>query len=158
MAQRGRGGLEITKLGRDGARLEVEQALNQLDTALWQNKRVIALPVTVLQPRARPETLTNLGVIELIAQGKSSFENSAPYRVQNIQTGVRQMDGVIIAPGEEFSFNRTVRAIDETNGFTRGYAIIDGRTQLEWGGGVCQVSTMVFRAAFWAGVPIAERN
>jgi vancomycin resistance protein YoaR len=112
----------------------------------------------VLQPQVRPDTLTSLGIVELVAQGKSSFENSAPYRVQNIQAGARQINGVLIAPGAEFSFNRTVGAIDETNGFTEGYAIIDGRTQLEWGGGVCQVSTTVFRAAFWAGVPITERN
>lgn len=68
------------------------------------------------------------------------------------------MDGVLIPPGGEFSFNQHVGAIDETNGFVLGHAIIDGRTQLEWGGGVCQVSTTVFRAAFWAGAPITERN
>ena len=151
-------GLRITKAGRDGARLEVGQALDQLMAALWEDQRTIALPVTVLQPQARPETLAHLGIVELVAQGKSSFENSAPYRVTNIQAGARQMNGALIAPGEEFSFNRTIGAVDESNGFTQGYAIIDGRTQLEWGGGVCQVSTTVFRAAFWAGVPITERN
>lgn len=151
-------GLQITTPGRDGARLEVATSIDQVADALWQEPRSIALPITVLQPQARPETLVNLGIGELVAQGKSSFEASAPYRVQNIQAGARQMDGRLIAPGEEFSFNRTVGAIDESNGFTQGYAIIDGRTQLEWGGGVCQVSTTVFRAAFWAGVPITERN
>ena len=152
------GGLQISQAGREGARLEIKQALDQLTRLLWQGRRVIALPVTVLHPQARPDTLANLGIVELVAQGKSSFENSAPYRVQNIQAGARQMNGVLIAPGAEFSFNQTVGAVDESNGFTQGYAIIDGRTQLEWGGGVCQVSTTVFRAAFWAGVPITERN
>lgn len=78
--------------------------------------------------------------------------------MQNIRAGAAQMDGVLLAPNEEFSFNQHVGAIDASNGFTEGYAIIQGRTQLEWGGGVCQVSTTVFRAAFWAGVPITERN
>ena len=151
-------GPRITKAGRSGARLEVTAARDQLMTALWQESRAIVLPVTVLQPQARTDTLASLGIVELVAQGKSSFENSAPYRVQNIQAGAGQMNGVLIAPGAEFSFNATVGAIDESNGFTQGYAIIDGRTQLEWGGGVCQVSTTVFRAAFWAGVPITERN
>ena len=151
-------GLRIIREGHNGARLDVAQALDRLTAALWQESRTITLPVTILRPQARPETLAGLGIVELVAQGKSSFENSAPYRVQNIQAGARQMDGVLIPPGAEFSFNRTVGAIDESNGFTQGYAIIDGRTQLEWGGGVCQVSTTVFRAAFWAGVPITERN
>lgn len=151
-------GLQITRPGRDGARLETTQALDQLTTALWQDERTFGLPVTVLQPQVRPETLAKLGIVELVAEGKSSFEASAAYRIQNIQAGARQMGDVLIAPGQEFSFNQTVGAIDETNGFTEGYAIIDGRTQLEWGGGVCQVSTTVFRAAYWAGVPITERN
>jgi len=151
-------GLQITEAGRDGARLEVAQALDELATQLWQPQRALELPVTVLHPQARPDTLVNLGIAELVAQGKSSFENSAAYRVQNIRAGARQMDGVLIAPGSEFSFNDTIGAIDKSNGFTQGYAIVEGRTQLEWGGGVCQVSTTVFRAAFWAGVPITERN
>jgi vancomycin resistance protein YoaR len=48
----------------------------------------------------------------------------------------------------------TVGEIDESNGFVKGYAIIQQRTQLEFGGGICQDSTTVFRAAFWAGLPI----
>jgi vancomycin resistance protein YoaR len=151
-------GLQITRAGQDGARLEVAQAVDQLNVALWHNERTIELPVTVLQPQARPDTLANLGIGELVAQGKSSFEASAAYRVTNILAGARQMEGVLIAPGQEFSFDQTVGEIDESNGFTEGYAIIDGRTQQEWGGGVCQVSTTVFRAAFWAGMPITERN
>jgi vancomycin resistance protein YoaR len=151
-------GLQITRAGQNGARLEVAQAVDQLNRDLWQNERTVELPVTVLQPQARPDTLAKLGIGELVAQGKSSFEASAAYRVTNIQAGAAQMEGMLIAPGQEFSFNQTVGAIDESNGFTEGYAIIDGRTQQEWGGGVCQVSTTVFRAAFWAGLPITERN
>jgi vancomycin resistance protein YoaR len=151
-------GLQITRAGQNGAQLEVAQAVDQLNVALWQNERTVELPVTILQPQARPDTLAKLGIDELVAQGKSSFEASAAYRVTNIQAGARQMEGVLIAPGQEFSFDQTVGAIDESNGFTEGYAIIDGRTQQEWGGGVCQVSTTVFRAAFWAGIPITERN
>jgi vancomycin resistance protein YoaR len=124
----------------------------------WDNRRMVELPVTVLQPSIRPETIARLGLVELVAEGQSSFRNSASYRIQNVQAGAARMDGVLIGPGAEFSFNDTVGAIDERNGFTQGHAIIDGRTQLEWGGGVCQVSTTVFRAAFWAGVPITERN
>ncbi|MFP4440451.1 MAG: VanW family protein [Chloroflexaceae bacterium] len=151
-------GLRIIREGLNGARLEVAPAVEQLTGALWHDQRTLALPVEVLQPRARPETLAGLGIVELVGQGKSSFLDSEDYRVTNIQAGAWRMNGVLIAPGEEFSFNETVGAINSSNGFTRGYAIVDGRTQLEWGGGVCQVSTTVFRAAFWGGLPITERN
>jgi vancomycin resistance protein YoaR len=152
------GAVQIVEPGRNGRQLEVAQAVDLLVQKPWDDRRLVELPATVLQPAIRPETLATLGLVELVAEGSSSFRNSAPYRIQNIQAGAARMDGVLIAPDAEFSFNDTVGAIDERNGFTRGYAIIDGRTQLEWGGGVCQVSTTVFRAAFWAGVPITERN
>ncbi len=151
-------GLNIIREGRTGVQLDVAAAVTQLDQALWQHERTISLPVLELQPYARPETLASLGIVELVGQGKSSFLHSEAYRVTNIQAGARQMNGVLIPPGTEFSFNQTVGEIDETNGFTKGYAIVDGRTQIEWGGGVCQVSTTVFRAAFWSGIPITERN
>ncbi|GAB4449495.1 MAG: VanW family protein [Chloroflexi bacterium OHK40] len=152
------GAVEIVEPGRDGLEVEVTQAVDLLAQKPWDNQDTVELPVTVLQPSIRPDTLAGLGLIELVAEGRSSFRNSAPYRIQNIQAGAARIDGALIAPAAEFSFNATVGAIDERNGFTKGYAIIDGRTQLEWGGGVCQVSTTVFRASFYAGLPITERN
>jgi vancomycin resistance protein YoaR len=151
-------GLRIIRDGLNGAQISVAQAVEQLTSELWLDQRTLALPVAVLQPRARPETFASLGIVELVGQGKSSFLDSESYRVTNIQAGARRMNGVLIAPGEEFSFNETVGVINAANGFTQGYAIVNGRTQLEWGGGVCQVSTTVFRAAFWSGLPITDRN
>lgn len=151
-------GLREIAPGRPGAALDVERASMLLVEAMRTGVRTVQLPVRDVLPAARSDTFALLGIGELVAQGKSDFSGSAPYRIQNIQAGAARMDGVLIAPGAEFSFNRHVGAIDATNGFTEGYAIINGRTQLEWGGGVCQVSTTVFRAAFWAGVPITERN
>ncbi len=150
--------LRIMQAGHDGRRLEVEQALDPVVNALLQGQPALDLPTSVVPPGARPDTLDSLGIVERIAQGKSSFANSESYRIANIQAGARRMDGVLIPPGQEFSFNRTVGAVDAAHGFTQGYAIVNGRTQLEWGGGICQISTTVFRAAFWAGVPITERH
>jgi vancomycin resistance protein YoaR len=152
------GALEIQEPGGDGARLDIASALTALTDALWAGRREVQLSVSPVSPQARPETFAGLGITELVAEGRSSFRNSAPYRVQNIRAGARRMNGVLIPPGAEFSFNQTVGNINAANGFTEGYAIIDGRTQLEWGGGICQVSTTVFRAAFYGGLPITERN
>jgi len=98
-----------------------------------------------------------LGIVELVGEGRSSFAGSAQYRITNIKAGTARMDGVLIPPDAEFSFNTQLGSVDAGNGFVEGYAIIGNRTQLEWGGGVCQNSTTVFRAAFWAGLPITER-
>ncbi|HMQ31450.1 MAG TPA: VanW family protein [Chloroflexaceae bacterium] len=155
------GQVQIVEEGRPGWRLKQEEAAEQLAGLLLSaapTTRTLTLPVEELEPRITEASLPGLGIAELVAEGKSSFGGSAAYRITNIIAGARRMDGVLIAPGEEFSFNRQLGEVDAANGFVEGYAIIGNRTQLEWGGGVCQVSTTVFRGAFWAGLPITERH
>jgi vancomycin resistance protein YoaR len=155
------GALQIVEEGQPGWRLRQEEAVEQIANLLLSSAtttRTLDLPVEMIEPRITAASLDELGINELIAEGRSSFSGSAAYRITNILAGARRMDGVLIAPGEEFSFNRQLGEVDAANGFVEGYAIIGNRTQLEWGGGVCQVSTTVFRGAFWAGLPITERH
>jgi len=155
------GGLRIVAEGQAGRRLRQADAVTAIAELLMQPSlitRTLVLPVEQIEPQITAETLDSLGIVELVAEGRSSFAGSAPYRITNIRAGAARMNGVLIAPGEEFSFNRQLGEVNAENGFVEGYAIIGNRTQLEWGGGVCQVSTTVFRAAFWAGLPITERH
>jgi vancomycin resistance protein YoaR len=154
-----RGGkLKITQPGQTGWRLKQPEAVAAISQALRQPKREIALPVQELTPQVTAKTLPSLGIDELVGEGRSSFEGSADYRITNIKAGAARINGVLIPPGSEFSFNTQLGEVDDSNGFVKGYAVIGQRTQLEWGGGVCQDSTTVFRAAFWAGLPITERH
>jgi vancomycin resistance protein YoaR len=154
-----RGGkLKITQPGQTGWRLKQPEAVAAIRQALRQPKREIALPVQELTPQVTAKTLPSLGIGELVGEGRSSFEGSADYRITNIKAGAARINGVLIPPGSEFSFNTQLGEVDDSNGFVKGYAVIGQRTQLEWGGGVCQDSTTVFRAAFWAGLPITERH
>jgi vancomycin resistance protein YoaR len=152
------GKLAITQPGQTGWRIQQEQAAEAISQTLRLSQGELALPVEQLTPQVTEKTLASLGIGELVGEGKSSFAGSAPYRITNIKAGVEKLDGVLIPPGGEFSFNTQIGEIDESNGFVQGYAVIGNRTQLEWGGGICQDSTTVFRAAFWAGLPITERH
>lgn len=93
-----------------------------------------------------------------LAGGESSFAGSPDFRVQNIRVGASRVDGTWVAAGRSFSFNRTVGRINAANGFVPGYVITGGSLSKEDGGGICQVSTTVFRAAYAAGLPITERH
>ncbi|MEN9936860.1 MAG: hypothetical protein RLZZ387_3439 [Chloroflexota bacterium] len=149
---------QIVEEGRTGLRLKQPETVDAIRAALRTSGHTVELPVEEVTPQITAQTLPDLGISELVAEGKSSFAGSAEYRVTNIVAGAARMDGVLIPPGAEFSFNTQLGAVDESNGFVQGYAVIGNRTQLEWGGGVCQVSTTVFRTAFWAGLPITERH
>jgi vancomycin resistance protein YoaR len=149
----------IFRPGTAGSGLDAALALTRLDAAITtEGPRSFELPLTELPPPVIDTNLASLNINTLIGSGVSSFRNSQQYRITNIQAGARQLHGILVPPGETFSFNNNLGAVDSSNGFVQGAAIVNNRTQLEWGGGLCQVSTTMFRAAFWSGLPIAERH
>lgn len=150
------GALSIFREGRIGYRLNVENTMEMVNGAVATISRRLDLPVEEVQPRVTPANLATLGITELVSVGKSDFTGSADYRVTNITVGMQKINGILIAPDEEFSFNENVGNIDTANGFVEGYAIVGNRTQLEPGGGICQDSTTLFRAAFYAGLPFTD--
>ena len=89
--------------------------------------------------------------------GDSSFRGSPSFRVQNIIAGSRQIDNTYLAAGAVFDFNAQVR-ISRALGFVDGYIISGGTLAKDIGGGICQVSTTVWRAAYNAGLPIVQRS
>lgn len=153
------GDLKIARAGTPDQRIDEAQVLALVNEAMQQpaDQRTLSLVRSAVPPPITADNLQTLGIDQLIGVGRSDFKGSAAYRITNIEAGMRLLDGILIPPGEEFSFNTSIGSIDESNGFVEGYAIIQNRTQLEWGGGICQDSTTVFRAAFWAGLPITER-
>ncbi|QFP78504.1 hypothetical protein DAAJ005_17815 [Deinococcus sp. AJ005] len=93
-----------------------------------------------------------------LASGQSSFAGSPDFRVHNIRTGAERVQGAWVAPGKTFSFNALIGPINSATGFQPGYVVTGNTLSTEDGGGICQVSTTVFRAAFNAGLPITERH
>lgn len=131
---------------------------------------LVALAVTVLsspnlsstEARARalpiPKYLQARGVQYLFASGTSNFAGSPDFRVANIVNGASRLDGKVIEPGAVFDFNKAVGGITKETGFVLGYIIKNGTLEKDVGGGICQVSTTIFRAAYQGGLPIVERN
>lgn len=98
------------------------------------------------------------GIKELLGRGESTFKGSIPDRKHNIALAAGRINGLLVAPGETFSFNQMVGDISQATGYQPAYIIQSGRTVLGDGGGVCQVSTTLFRAVLSAGLEILERH
>ena len=142
-----------------GRRLNVDATLVRIAQAAFDPaNRTVAMVFDMLDPQY-PDSITaaQLGITELVSEGVSYYAGSSEARRSNISTAISRFDGLIIAPGEEFSFNRFVGDISPEEGFVEGFVIMGDRTVRGVGGGVCQVSTTAFRAAFYAGYPITER-
>lgn len=118
----------------------------------------IKLPIEVKKPQISENEINNLGIKELIASGTTSFKGSPPNRIHNIKVGAQIFNGAVIKPGEEFSTTKQLGAVSEAQGFKKELVIKEDRTEPEVGGGLCQVSTTLFRAALNAGLEITERS
>jgi len=152
------------KPAQSGKRLNTSMIEMQMESIFpsipTSNKKVFSLnlPVDHIEPEITTAEANNFGIKERIGHGYSEFTGSIPGRIHNVELAATKMHGVLIAPGEVISYNKIVGDISASTGWQAAYIIKDGRTVLGDGGGVCQGSTTLFRAAMDAGLPILERQ
>lgn len=136
---------------------EISQKITELANS-ENDDATIQLPHKKTVPEITTASINNLGIKEKIGTGHSTFRGSITSRIHNIKLASSKFNGVLIAPGETLSFNKTLGDVSKVTGYQQAYIIKDGQTVLGDGGGVCQVSTTFFRAALNAGLPITERR
>lgn len=155
-----KGELSALSPSRGGRELNVEKTLEQLEKAVFNREsRLTPMVFDYSLPRYHEDvSAAALGIQELVAEATTYYWGSSPNRRGNIAVGAGKLNGIIIAPGEEFAFNHHLGDINPEAGFVDGAVIFGGRTVTGIGGGICQVSTTVFRAAFSGGFAITERN
>ncbi len=152
-------GVQVESEGTDGLLVNRVKFLAILEKELFDPKvTVIDLPVEETKAVVNGKDVGQLGIVELLAYGESDFSWSPANRVHNIAVGAEKFSGTVIAPGEEFSFTSRLGVVGPAEGFLPELVIADNETRPEYGGGLCQVSTTMFRAAINAGLPITERH
>lgn len=142
--------------GIDGYVTDEDELLSILAEEITKGSRArLTVPVNLIEPSV---SANRYGIKELIGEGLSNFAGSIPGRRHNIEIASEKLNGVLIPPERIFSFNESIGEISAGTGYDYAYIISEGRTVLGTGGGVCQVSTTVFRAALNAGLPILKRT
>jgi len=154
------GKLTVLQPEQPGYQLDQNQTLKAIKKIISEEVegRTINLGVTMVMPEVRSDNLETLGIKELLAEGVSDFKNSPKNRIHNITLGASLFHGVVIKPEEVFSFNQVLGEISPQRGFLPELVIKEDRLIPETGGGLCQVSTTMFRAAINAGLEILERT
>jgi vancomycin resistance protein YoaR len=152
-------GGEVTVVpSKPGVAVDVPLTAKRVLTAATKPGTRVA-PVAVA--RAPPERTTAeakaMGITGVVSSYETIYGGIAN-RIHNVQLVARLVDGALIAPGATFSFNETTGERTAEKGFLEAPVIINGELQTGLGGGVCQVSTTVFNAAYEAGLPIATRT
>lgn len=158
------GKVETFSPPKDGLKLDESVFINEVIKSLTSLANGEEKEATVIAPTIKdkaPEfssSAKDYGIVELIGKGTSTFRGSIPSRVHNVALAASRIDGTLIAPGQTFSFNAAVGDISQLTGFKQAYVIQNGKTVLGDGGGVCQVSTTLFRAVLNAGLAVSERR
>lgn len=151
--------LEVLEPAVIGRALDIDTSMAHIDQELRDGAHEITLKFETLLPQVTDDmTGEMLGITELVHQETSYFYGSDTARVQNITTAAAQFHGLLIPPGATFSMAQALGNISLENGYAEALIIYGGQTIQGVGGGVCQVSTTLFRAAFFAGFPIVERH
>lgn len=117
-----------------------------------------SLVVNEIKPITDTTTTNNLGITELVAQGKTNFRGSPTNRRFNLTYGSHKLNGLLIAPGETFSLVTALGKIDAAHGWKSELVIKGADITPEFGGGLCQVATTLFRAILNSGLPVVERH
>jgi len=142
----------------DGRALDVEATVEQFLQQIKTPNRSMPFALKPIVPTVHSgATAQDLGITELVSESTTWFFGSSDERMHNIARSASNFYGIVIAPGDEFTFNQFLGEVSAEQGYETGLIIFGGRTIEGVGGGVCQVSTTVFQAAFWAGYPIVER-
>lgn len=147
--------------GRDGLEIDVESSIHILTSTLAnasETALLLSLPVVSIQPNITETDANRLGITTFLGEGRTNFAGSPKNRIFNIHRAIEEFQGVLIAPQEEFSFVERLGPVDGENGYLPELVIKRGETLPEFGGGICQVSTTLFRAALNTGQKITERR
>lgn len=152
-------GLYVVENDRSGHEVDVDTlASSIIDAAATPDNRSADLPLNDVPAAVRADNLDSLGITTFLAEGSSSFAGSSEARAENVRISAEHLNHTLIPPGGNCSFNGSLGPITIDNGFVEGKIIKGAWIESDLGGGACQASTTVFRAALYAGFDFPEWN
>ena len=154
------GNIIITKKEQYGSTLDIDKILNNALEYFGDlpTKKNIVLPIKKISPTLTSDNYQTMGIKKRIGHGESNFRGSPKNRIHNIHVATSKFEGVVVPPGETFSFIKNLGEVNGDTGYKEELVIKNHKTIPEFGGGVCQVSTTLFRAAVNTGLKITERR
>jgi vancomycin resistance protein YoaR len=141
---------------KTGVALDATRIVAPVTAALTSAERAAVIPVTVSQPKFTTEEAKSTLPKGLISTFTTYFPANGGGRVSNIRLAARTLNNTYVAPGATFSLNAVLGRRTPEKGYVKGGVISEGRLSENYGGGISQVSTTLFNAAFFAGVKFEQ--
>ncbi|MEA1926083.1 MAG: VanW family protein [Patescibacteria group bacterium] len=153
------GELSVLERSRSGRALNIDKTAITIRSAIMDVKKSrIPLIIEEVKPEISTKNIGSIGIKDHLGHGESNFRGSPRNRVYNIKLSTEKFNGIILKPKEEFSFASILGPVDGKRGYKKELVIKKDETIPEFGGGICQVSTTMFRVALDAGFKITKRQ
>jgi vancomycin resistance protein YoaR len=148
------------QVSADGLKVNNQETIKKIKehVAAMATSTLVLVVDTISDEQASAVDNVEFGIKEVIGTGHSNFAGSPKNRRHNIAVGAAAVNGILLQPGEEFSLVKTLGAVDASTGYLPELVIKENKTIPEYGGGLCQIGTTVFRAALQSGLPITARR
>ena len=140
----------------NGKSVDRDSLLIAIDKTLNGKEEKIIAKTKLLKPTLTVENLKKS--TNLRSFFKTNYQYSTKERKENIKLAVSKIDGYILYPEQEFSFNQTVGERTKERGFQEAKIIENGKFTDGVGGGVCQVSSTLYNAVLLSGLKVSERH
>ncbi len=159
------GELVETVSGKTGNAIDTTNILEKLEkiiadknSGVIYNTIYIPIKVVRVEPKVTKETVEKYRIVDLVGAVRTSFNGSTADREHNIKIGAAAVNGIVISPGEEFSTVASIGHVSAQEGYVKEMVIKENKTTKEYGGGLCQIATTLFRLALNSGLPVTERQ
>ncbi|MDK2949183.1 MAG: hypothetical protein PWQ56_348 [Patescibacteria group bacterium] len=143
--------------GKEGRKLDINLTVKLLANLIEDPFNELVLTVNAL-PFSENEGVSDYGIKEIMSKYSLGFVGSTVARTENIKNGSNSLNGLLLKPGEEFSMLKALGEINEENGYQKEAVIIGDSIYYEYGGGLCHISTTLFRTVLGAGLPVTMRQ
>ncbi|MDO8121412.1 VanW family protein [Isoptericola sp. b490] len=143
--------------GTPGTTLDPDTLGAAVAKAATSTGRTASVTLVPTEPQESTAALDALGITEIVSEFVTPL-TSNHIRTINIANGATKINGVLVRPGETFSLGDTISPIDAAHGYVQAGAIVNGEHTEAWGGGLSQLSTTTYNAAYFAGMDLVEHT
>ena len=139
-----------------GIDFDIEEAEKLWNAAEYGD--TVEIPLILTEPELTTEKFNELLFRDVLSESETNLWGSSASRINNVRKAVDAVNGTILLPGEEFDYNKALGQRTAENGYLPAPAYSGGQTVLEYGGGICQISSMTYYCALYANLKITDRT
>lgn len=149
---------EPLELHKEEEGIDFAISIEEAKKLLMEEKETYSIPLKITKPEVEVKDLGDKLFKQTLAKYTTIYDAGNTNRAHNIALAAKTINGIILLPGETFSYNGVLGNTNKEKGYKVGTAYVGGKVVESYGGGICQVSSTLYNAVLYANLEIVERH